>query len=60
MVITKTPYRVSLFGGGTDFPQWYKDHPGKVVSFSINKYCHIGARVLPPFLSANIESFIQK
>jgi D-glycero-alpha-D-manno-heptose-7-phosphate kinase len=49
MVITKTPYRVSLFGGGTDFPLWYKDHPGKVVSFTINKYCYISARVLPPF-----------
>jgi D-glycero-alpha-D-manno-heptose-7-phosphate kinase len=49
MVITKTPYRVSLFGGGTDFPQWYKDHPGKVISFTINKYCYISARVLPPF-----------
>lgn len=49
MVITKTPYRVSLFGGGTDFPQWYKDHPGKVISFTINKYCYISARFLPPF-----------
>jgi D-glycero-alpha-D-manno-heptose-7-phosphate kinase len=51
MVVTKTPYRVSLFGGGTDFPQWYKDHPGKVVSFSINKYCYISAKALPKNLN---------
>jgi D-glycero-alpha-D-manno-heptose-7-phosphate kinase len=49
MVVTRTPYRVSLFGGGSDYPQWYREHGGEVISFSINKYCYITARFLPPF-----------
>lgn len=49
MIITKTPYRISLFGGGTDFPDWYNQHGGLVLSFTINKYCYLSARVLPPF-----------
>jgi len=49
MIITRTPYRVSLFGGGSDFPNWYLNNPGKVISFTINKYCYISARELPPF-----------
>ena len=49
MIITRTPYRVSLFGGGSDFPDWYLNNLGKVISFTINKYCYISARELPPF-----------
>ena len=49
MVISKTPFRVSFFGGGTDYPVWYKDHPGAVLSTTINKYCFITVRPLPPF-----------
>ena len=49
MIITRTPYRVSLFGGGTDFPDWYLNNLGKVISFAIDKYCYISARELPPF-----------
>jgi D-glycero-alpha-D-manno-heptose-7-phosphate kinase len=49
MIITRTPYRVSLFGGGTDFPDWYLNNLGKVISFTIDKYCYISARELPPF-----------
>jgi D-glycero-alpha-D-manno-heptose-7-phosphate kinase len=49
MIITRTPFRVSLFGGGTDFPVWYQENEGAVLSFSINKYCYITARELPPF-----------
>ena len=49
MIITKTPYRISLFGGGTDHPSWYKKHGGEVISFAIDKYCYISARILPPF-----------
>ena len=49
MIITRTPYRVSLFGGGTDFPNWYRENGGSVLSFSIDKYCYISARILPPF-----------
>ncbi|MFM7985277.1 MAG: kinase, partial [Candidatus Fonsibacter sp.] len=49
MIITKTPYRISLFGGGSDFPQWYETKLGRVVSFTIDKYCYISARFLPSF-----------
>ena len=49
MIITKTPFRVSLFGGGTDYPHWYKQNGGEVVSFTIDKYCYLTTRVLPPF-----------
>lgn len=49
MVITRTPYRISFFGGGTDYPGWYLEHGGAVLSTSINKYCYLTARFLPPF-----------
>ena len=53
MIITRTPYRVSLFGGGTDHPDWYRENAGAVVSFAIDKYCYINIRELPPFFSHN-------
>ena len=49
MIITKTPFRVSLFGGGTDIPSWYLENGGSVLSFAINKYCYLTTRILPPF-----------
>ena len=49
MVITKTPFRISFFGGGTDYPAWYNKHGGAVLATTINKYCHITCRYLPPF-----------
>jgi D-glycero-alpha-D-manno-heptose-7-phosphate kinase len=49
MIISRTPYRVSLFGGGSDYPVWYREHGGAVFGFSINKYCYISMRELPPF-----------
>lgn len=49
MVITKTPFRVSFFGGGTDYPVWYKENAGAVLSTTIDKYCYISCRYLPPF-----------
>jgi D-glycero-alpha-D-manno-heptose-7-phosphate kinase len=51
MIITRTPLRVSLFGGGTDFPAWYKEHGGAVLSMSIDKYCYVHCRKLPPFFA---------
>jgi len=51
MVITKTPYRISLFGGGTDHPAWYKENGGEVVSFAIDKFCYLSTRILPPFFN---------
>jgi D-glycero-alpha-D-manno-heptose-7-phosphate kinase len=49
MVITSTPLRVSFFGGGTDYPVWYRSHGGAVLSTAIDKYCYITCRRLPPF-----------
>jgi D-glycero-alpha-D-manno-heptose-7-phosphate kinase len=49
MIISKTPYRVSLFGGGTDYPAWFKAHGGAVIGFAIDKYCYVSIRELPPF-----------
>lgn len=53
MIITKTPYRISLFGGGTDHPAWYHENSGSVVSFAIDKYCYLTTRELPPFFDHN-------
>ena len=49
MIITRTPFRVSLFGGGSDYPAWFTRHSGAVLGFAINKYCYISLRKLPPF-----------
>lgn len=49
MVITRTPLRISFFGGGTDYPAWYRKFPGSVLSTTIDKYCYITCRHLPPF-----------
>ena len=49
MIISKTPYRISFFGGGTDFPDYYNNHDGCVIGSTIDKYCYISLRKLPPF-----------
>ena len=49
MIISRTPFRISFFGGGTDYPAWYKENGGLVISTSIDKYCFITCRYLPPF-----------
>jgi D-glycero-alpha-D-manno-heptose-7-phosphate kinase len=49
MIITRTPFRISFFGGGTDYPAWYREHDGAVLATTINKYCYISCRYLPPF-----------
>ena len=49
MIITKTPYRISFFGGGTDYPDWYRQHGGSVLATAIDRYCYISCRYLPPF-----------
>ncbi len=49
MIITRTPFRVSLFGGGTDYPKWSREHGGAVIGMAIDKYCYISIRRLPPF-----------
>ena len=49
MIISRTPFRISFFGGGTDYPDWYREHGGAVLSTTIDKYCYISVRELPPF-----------
>ncbi|MBI3041151.1 MAG: kinase [Chloroflexi bacterium] len=49
MIISRTPLRISFFGGGTDYPAFYEEHGGAVLSTSINKYSYVICRYLPPF-----------
>ncbi len=49
MIISRTPFRVSFFGGGTDYPAYYEKNGGAVLSTTINKYCYVMCRYLPPF-----------
>ena len=49
MIITRTPLRISFFGGGTDYPIWYREFGGSVLSTAIDKCCYITCRRLPPF-----------
>jgi len=49
VIISRTPYRISFFGGGTDYPVWYEEHGGAVLATTINKYSYITCRYLPPF-----------
>lgn len=49
MIITRTPLRISFLGGGTDYPVWYREHGGAVLSTTIDKSCYITTRWLPPF-----------
>jgi D-glycero-alpha-D-manno-heptose-7-phosphate kinase len=50
MIISRTPFRVSLFGGGTDYPAWFRNYGGgAVVGMAIDKYCYLSVRRLPPF-----------
>src|SRR3990167_2383753 len=51
MIISKTPFRVSLFGGGTDYPKWYHEHGGIVVGAAINKHCYLSVNRLEPFFN---------
>ncbi len=51
MIISKTPFRISFFGGGTDYPSWYKKFGGEVISTTIDKYIYITARYLPSFFN---------
>ncbi len=49
MIISRTPYRISFLGGGTDYPAWYRQHGGAVIATTIDKYCYLTCRHLPPF-----------
>ncbi|OGT47428.1 MAG: kinase [Gammaproteobacteria bacterium RIFCSPHIGHO2_12_FULL_41_20] len=49
MIISRTPYRISFFGGGTDYHTWYQKHGAAVLATTINHYCYLQCRLLPPF-----------
>ena len=49
MIITRTPFRISFFGGGTDYPVFYRKYGGLVLNVTIDKYCYITVRRYPPF-----------
>ncbi len=53
MIISRTPFRISFFGGGTDYPAFYEQYGGAVLSTTINKYCYVICRYLPPFFDYN-------
>lgn len=55
MIITKTPFRMSFFGGGTDFKGFYNEHGGAVISTTFNKYCYVNVRHLPRFFDYSSE-----
>src|SRR6201994_2426465 len=55
MIISRPPFRISFFGGGTDYPAWYRQHGGAVLSASIDKYCYLTCRHLPPFFEHRIR-----
>lgn len=55
MIISRTPFRVSFFGGGTDYEPWYSENGGSILSTAINKYCYISIRRLPPFFDHTIR-----
>ncbi len=55
MIVSRTPYRISLLGGGTDYPAWFKKHGGAVLATSIDKYCYLTCRYLPPFFEHRIR-----
>ncbi|HMP75536.1 MAG TPA: hypothetical protein PKE12_04490 [Kiritimatiellia bacterium] len=55
MIISRTPFRVSFFGGGTDFPEYYREHGGAVLATGIDKYCYLSVHSLGPFFKHRIR-----
>jgi D-glycero-alpha-D-manno-heptose-7-phosphate kinase len=60
MIICRTPFRLSFFGGGTDYPAWYRKHGGAVLAATIDKYCYLTCRHLPPFFEHRIRVVYSK
>ena len=60
MIITKTPFRMSFFGGGTDLPEFCREHGGAVISTSFDKYCYVNVRHLPRFFDYTNEIFYSR
>jgi D-glycero-alpha-D-manno-heptose-7-phosphate kinase len=55
MIIARVPFRISFFGGGSDIPSFFMENGGQVISTTINKYCYVTARSLPPFFDHSIR-----
>ena len=53
MIISKTPYRISFFGGGSDYPSWYEQNGGECLSTTIDKYVYLSLREIPNFFNHN-------
>lgn len=60
MIITQTPLRMSFFGGGTDFPDFFREYGGAVISTTFDKYCYVNVRHLPPFFEYSSEIVYSK
>jgi D-glycero-alpha-D-manno-heptose-7-phosphate kinase len=60
MIICRTPFRISFFGGGTDYPSWYRQHGGAVLAATIDKYCYLTCRHLPPFFEHSFRIVYRK
>ena len=60
MIITRTPFRMSFFGGGTDFEDYFKEHGGAVLSTTFDKYCYVSVRHLPRFFEYRNELIYSK
>jgi D-glycero-alpha-D-manno-heptose-7-phosphate kinase len=60
MIICRTPFRISFFGGGTDYPGWYRAHGGAVLATTIDKYCYLTCRYLPPFFEHRFRLVYRK
>ena len=55
MIITKTPFRMSFFGGGTDMESFFEEYGGAVLSTTFDKYCYVNVRHLPRFFDYSTE-----
>ena len=60
VIITRTPFRMSFFGGGTDMPEFFNENGGSVISTTFDKYCYVTARHLPPFFDYSNELVYSK
>ncbi len=60
MIITKTPYRLSFFGGGTDYRPWFEKNGGLIVSTTFSRFCYISLRRLPPFFEHKTRAVYSK
>jgi D-glycero-alpha-D-manno-heptose-7-phosphate kinase len=60
MIICRTPFRISFFGGGTDYPAWSRRHGGAVLAATIDKYCYLTCRYLPPFFEHRLRIVYRK